>query len=393
MGQLVFILGRSGTGKSYSMRNFPPEKYAVINVQGKLLPFRGAAKVEATAVDQSDKIVQALKIYAKDYKVIVVDDYQYVMANEFMRRSTERGFDKFTDIGRHAWDIANAVRELPDDIIVYVMCHTDRDDEGNEKIKTIGKLLDEKICLEGMSTIVLKTNVTDGVYSFLTQNNGRDTTKSPHGMFPSYAIENDLYYVDQKIRNYYGFTGSLTDEEMAEIDEAAKKDDIPIEDGKKRRGRRSAKKEEPTDTSEEEKKEEVEKSRADANDSASTDAESKPSSRRTRRSRSEQPAEDVSGGVVEEKDELANKSRKKREPVEESFQGEDGQNDQGAVAVSDEEEKPKTRRSRKQMREEQAEKEFLETAPKEGEDTQVPFEEDMNAPEPATASRRRRRRG
>lgn len=372
MGQLVFILGRSGTGKSYSMRNFPSEKFAVINVQGKLLPFRGAAKVEATAVDQSDKIVQALKIYAKDYKVIVVDDYQYVMANEFMRRSTERGFDKFTDIGRHAWDIANAVRELPDDIIVYVMCHTDRDDEGNEKIKTIGKLLDEKICLEGMSTIVLKTNVTDGVYSFLTQNNGRDTTKSPHGMFPSYAIENDLYYVDQKIRNYYGFTGSLTDEEMAEIDEAAKKDDIPIEDGKKKRGRRSAKKEEPTDTSEEEKKEET---------------------KRTRRSRSEQPKEDVSGGVVEEKDELASKSRKKREPVEESFQGEDEQADEGAVGVSGEEEKPKTRRSRKQMREEQAEKEFLENAPKEGEDTEVPFEEDMNAPEPVATSRRRRRRG
>ena len=109
------------------------------------------------------------------------------------------------------------------------------DDEGNEKIKTIGKLLDEKICLEGMSTIVLKTNVTDGVYTFLTQNNGKDTVKSPAGMFPSYAIDNDLHYVDQKIRSYYELGEFLTDEDMKEIDEAVKKEDIPIADEKKSR--------------------------------------------------------------------------------------------------------------------------------------------------------------
>lgn len=256
MGQLVFILGRSGTGKSYSMRNFPKDKLAVINVQGKILPFKGAAQIESTPTDQSDQIIKALEIYAKDYKSIVIDDYQYTMANEFMRRSAERGFDKFTEIGRHAWDIANKVRELPGDVIVYVLCHTDRDDEGNEKIKTIGKLLDEKICLEGMSTIVLKTNVTDGEYSFFTQNNGKDTVKSPAGMFPSYAIDNDLYYVDQKIRSYYELGEFLTDEDIKEIDEAVKKEDIPIKDEPKKRGRRSAKKEELAETPAEEKKEE-----------------------------------------------------------------------------------------------------------------------------------------
>jgi len=239
MGQLVFILGRSGTGKSYSMRNFPKDKLAIINVQGKILPFKGSGQLEQTKTDQSDQIIKALEIYSKDYKTIVVDDYQYTMANEFMRRSTERGFDKFTDIGRHAWDIANKVSELPNDVIVYILCHTDRDDEGNEKIKTIGKLLDEKICLEGMSTIVLKTNVTDGVYTFLTQNNGKDTVKSPAGMFPAYAIDNDLYYVDQKIRSFYELGEFLTDAEMAEIDDAVKKDDVPFEGGKKeRRSRR-----------------------------------------------------------------------------------------------------------------------------------------------------------
>ena len=258
MGQLVFILGRSGTGKSYSMRNFPKDKFAVINVQGKILPFKGSGQIEMTSIDRSEKIVDALEIYARKFKSIVVDDYQYTMANEFMRRSAEKGYDKFTEIGRHAWDIASKVRELPNDVIVYIMCHTDRDDEGNEKIKTIGKLLDEKICLEGMSTIVLKTNVADGVYAFLTQNNGKDTVKSPAGMFPSYAIDNDLYYVDQKIRNYYELGEFLTDEDMKEIDEAVKKDDIPIIDGKKeRRKRGKAKEEKSADSPQEEAKEEA----------------------------------------------------------------------------------------------------------------------------------------
>lgn len=258
MGILVYVLGRSGTGKSYSMRNFPKEKLAVINVQGKILPFKGSCQVTMTCTDTSKDIVDALDFYARrGFKSIVVDDFQYVMANEFMRRSAERGYDKFTEIGRHAWDIANTVRSLPGDCIVYVMCHTDRDDEGNEKIKTIGKLLDEKICLEGMSTIVLMTNVTDGVYTFLTQNNGKNTVKSPAGMFPSYAIDNDLWYVDQKIRSYYEMGDYLPEEEMSKIDEQVKKDDIPM-DGKKEKKRRGKKKEEElAEASEEEAKAEA----------------------------------------------------------------------------------------------------------------------------------------
>lgn len=253
MGILCYILGRSGTGKSYSMRDFPKDKLAVVNVQGKILPFKGSGQIEMTSTDTSNQIVRALEKYGTEFKSIVVDDFQYVMANEFMRRSTERGYDKFTEIGRHAWDIANTVRSLPADCIVYVMCHTDRDEDGNEKIKTIGKLLDEKICLEGMSTIVLMTNVTDGVYTFLTQNNGKNTVKSPAGMFPSYAIDNDLWYVDQKIRSYYEIGDHMTAEEEAEMDNAAKREDVTKE--KKKRGKK--KEEEPAETSEEEKKEEA----------------------------------------------------------------------------------------------------------------------------------------
>lgn len=319
MGQLVFILGRSGTGKSYSMRNFPKDKFAVINVQGKVLPFKGSNKIEMTPTDRSEQILKALEIYAKNFKSIVIDDYQYTMANEFMRRSAEKGYDKFTEIGRHAWDIANKVRELPNDVIVYILCHTDRDDEGNEKIKTIGKLLDEKICLEGMSTIVLKTNVADGVYTFLTQNNGKDTVKSPAGMFPSYAIDNDLYYVDQKIRNYYELGEFLTDEDLKEIDESVKHDDIPIKDEKKtRRGRRAAQEEMPAEKPEEKPVESPEES------------EEKPKKRRATKDKPEENPQVKLDEILDESEELP--KRKAREPKPD--------------AETPAEEKPKRRRRR-----------------------------------------------
>lgn len=253
MGVLVYILGRSGTGKSYSMRNFKKDEIGVVNVQGKILPFKGSGSWDVINTDESADIVTAIKKLARSHKSVVVDDFQYVMANEFMRRSTERGYDKFTDIARHAWDIANEVRSLPADVIVYILCHTDTDQDGFEKLKTIGKLLDEKIVLEGMSTIVLKTSVCDGQYYFLTQNNGHDTVKSPAGMFPSYAIDNDLKYVDEKIRSYYEIGDYKTDEEMAEADAAAAHEEIQKEE-KKKRGRKKAEEEKPAEASEEEKK-------------------------------------------------------------------------------------------------------------------------------------------
>ena len=259
MGILTYVLGRSGTGKSYSMRNFDKSEIAVINVQGKILPFKGSGSFDVTNTDDSTDIVKAIKEKAQKYKVIVVDDFQYVMANEFMRRAAERGYDKFTEIARHAWDIADCVRTLPADVIMYVMCHTDTDQDGFEKLKTIGKLLDEKIVLEGMSTIVLKTAVSDGQYMFLTQNNGKDTVKSPSGMFPAYAINNDLKYVDQKIRNYYEIGDFKSDEEMAEKDEAVKHEEV-AKDEPKKRGRSRGKKEEekPAEASEEKAETEAE---------------------------------------------------------------------------------------------------------------------------------------
>lgn len=295
----VLILGESGTGKSASLRNFEPDDLKVINVANKPLPFKN--KFESISTDDYRTIIKELKLNKK--KVAVIDDAQYLMANEFMRRATERGFDKFTEIAQNFWTLVNTVKDLPADQVVYFMAHIERDANGNEKIKTIGKLLDEKITVEGMFTIVLKTNVTDGVYSFITQNSGHDTVKSPIGMFPSIVIDNDLKYVDEKIRNYYEIGDFLTDEEMKEIDEAAKKDDIPIADEKPKRGRKRAKKEEPENTPQEEKKEEAPKPDPTADVQSDTDAGSEPTKKRRRKSREEvmeENAEKVANAGIEE---------------------------------------------------------------------------------------------
>lgn len=252
MAVSCMVLGISGTGKSASMRNCDKDKFALVNVAKKPLPFKGNF-AERYDGDSYQEVVNFMKKCKA--KSIVIDDAQYLMGNEFMRRVTERGFDKFSEMAQNMWKLLNFInQELPADKIVYLLGHIERDQDGNEKFKTMGKLIDQCINVEGTCTIVLKTHVADGQYSFLTQNSGHDTVKSPIGMFPSFAIDNDLNYVDEKIRNYYEIGEFLSDEDIKEIDEAAKKEDIPIKDGK--RGRRSAKKEEPEEASVEEKKEE-----------------------------------------------------------------------------------------------------------------------------------------
>ena len=198
----VLILGESGTGKSARLRNFKKGEVAVINVAGKPLPFRSELGMIVT--DRYPEIVKALK--GMKTPSAVVDDAQYLLANEFMRRSGEVGFQKFTDIAKNYWSlIAETVsKDLPPDKIVYFLSHIERDQNGNEKVKTIGKLLDEKITVEGLFTIVLKTHVEDGKYTFFTQNSGTDTVKSPIGMFADLQVDNDLKMVDNVIRDYYG---------------------------------------------------------------------------------------------------------------------------------------------------------------------------------------------
>ena len=238
MATAVLILGQSGTGKSYSMKNFNEDEVCLISVQKSLLPFRKKF-TETVVTDKYTDIIKTMKATKK--KVIVIDDTQYLMCNEFMRRATERGYDKFTEIAQNFWSlVVQEVNCLPADTIVYLLCHTATDENGVEKMKTIGKLVDEKITPEGLFTIVLKTAVSDGNYAFVTQNNGKDTVKSPEGMFTTYAINNDLKYVDEKIRNYYELGELyLSDEEIAEIDEINKNTEIEKPKAKEERKRKS----------------------------------------------------------------------------------------------------------------------------------------------------------
>lgn len=194
------ILGESGTGKSASLRNFSKDEIGVINVCGKPLPFRNQIKDLKT--DNYMAIEKALKASSK--KAAVIDDCQYLMANEYMRQAKVTGYQKFTDIAQNFWMLVQVViRELPEDVIVYFLGHIERDQNGNEKFKTIGKMLDEKITVEGMFTVVLKTSIQDGRYLFSTRNSGNDTVKSPIGMFDEPYIDNDLKAVDTAIREYY----------------------------------------------------------------------------------------------------------------------------------------------------------------------------------------------
>ena len=201
MGIPILILGHSGSGKSTSLRNFRSNEITHINVMGKPLPFKGRF-LNTVNSDKYDVIGDALG--SMKTKIAVIDDAQYLMANEFMRRAMERGYDKFTEIANNFWTLVNyVISELPFDTTVYFLMHIERDVNGDEKVKTIGKMLDEKITVEGMFTIVLKSIVKDGVYSFTTQSNGHDTVKSPLGMFPTYEIDNDLKSVDNIVRAFW----------------------------------------------------------------------------------------------------------------------------------------------------------------------------------------------
>lgn len=215
MSYATLILGESGTGKTCSLRNLDPNDCLLIQPVRKPLPFRTKGWKEITQKNDggniyvpSDMTRIATAMYRCAAPIVIVDDYQYVLASMFMARRTENGFQKFSDIGGIGYDIAKAASELAPDKRVYILAHTQTDENGRTKIKTIGKLLDEKITLEGMFTTVLRTFVDSGHYFFSTQNNGQDTVKSPMGMFTENLIENDLALVDQTICTYYGISNS-----------------------------------------------------------------------------------------------------------------------------------------------------------------------------------------
>lgn len=215
MANTVLVIGKSGSGKSRSIKNLDPEKTVIVNVIEKPLPFKGWKSKysefkgpKGGNLFVSDNYADILKAmdcidkHRSEIKTIVIDDFQYVMANEFMRRCNEKGYEKFNQIGEHAWQLLWNSRLLRQDLTIFFLCHSDTSDTGEVKAKSIGKMLDDKICIEGMFTIVLNTHIDDGSYYFETQNTGNTTAKSPEGMFESLRIENDLQYVLDSINNY-----------------------------------------------------------------------------------------------------------------------------------------------------------------------------------------------
>lgn len=211
MSTPVLVIGESGSGKSAAMRNMKADEVCLIQALAKPLPFKSrdwrpfdpvTKEGNILVTDKASEILTIMKNTRK--KEIVIDDYQYVLANEFMRRSDERGYDKFTEIGRNGWNILMMAAQLPADVRVYILTHSITDDaSGHVKMKTIGKMLEEKITPEGMFTLVLKTVPRDGEFYFSTRNNGNDPVKTPMGMFKSELIENDLQLVDDAICEYY----------------------------------------------------------------------------------------------------------------------------------------------------------------------------------------------
>lgn len=214
MGLPVLVIGRSGSGKTYSLKNFKADEVGVISVEKGRLPFKSDIKVvkipksfDEQGQNQSYAALNAAKyawimraIKTAKVKTLVIDDSQYLLANELFDRAYEKGYEKFVQMAVNFRNLIHFVNDtVEEDKIVYFLHHSEMDADGREKVKTIGKMLDEKLTVEGCFDIVLYCQD----HKFFTQANGQSTAKSPEDMF-ELEIPNDLKAVDTTIREYYG---------------------------------------------------------------------------------------------------------------------------------------------------------------------------------------------
>lgn len=195
----VLLLGQSGSGKSTSMRNFTKDEIAVINVLGKPLPFK--SDIKAPKIDDYATILNQIKMTKK--KTIVIDDANYLITNEFMNKSSVKGFDKYNEMGNNFFNLINGIKNIDGGKTVYLIMHEDTDENGNIKPKTIGKLLDDKVNIQGMFTVCIRSMFDNGNYIFRLKTNGQDCVKTPFGMFENDTMENDLKEFDKVVREYY----------------------------------------------------------------------------------------------------------------------------------------------------------------------------------------------
>ena len=204
MGQSVLILGETGSGKSYSISGFDTEEVGIFAVEKSFLPFKKEFKIAKHATYET-----IMNVFKNDPKLksYIIDDSQYLLVNEMFDRAQDTGYGKFTDIALHFRNLIHFINhQLPDDVIVYFLHHTETDSNtGKIKAKTVGKMLDNQLTVEGCFNIVLLCSVEGTEHYFITQSDGYTTAKSPEGMF-DLRIPNNLKVVDTAIREYYGIT-------------------------------------------------------------------------------------------------------------------------------------------------------------------------------------------
>ena len=202
MGIGVLVLGYSASGKSTAMRNFDESEMRILNVAGKPLPFRKhLMKIDNPSYGT---IIAALK--CNEYNCYVIDDANYLMAFENFARAEEKGYGKFTTMAVNFEKVLTAIRNTSEDTIVYVLMHPDTDEDGRIKPKTIGKMLDNQLTIEGLFSIVLFADMDEDGYHFYTRQHPYAPVKTPIGMFEEQRIDNDLKMVDSIIREYYGLS-------------------------------------------------------------------------------------------------------------------------------------------------------------------------------------------
>lgn len=202
MGVPVLLMGESGSGKTYSIRNFSPDEVGIFSVEKGRLPFRGEFKVKKNASYRD--IMKAVE--NPSLKRYVIDDSQYLLVNEFFDRAKETGYQKYTDMALNFRNLIHDInRKAPDDVVFYFLHHTEFDsNSGKVKAKTVGRMIDQYLTLEGCFDIVLLAQTDGKEHYFVTQSDGYTTAKSPADMFQDVKIPNDLKAVDDAIRAYWG---------------------------------------------------------------------------------------------------------------------------------------------------------------------------------------------
>ena len=216
MSNTILIIGDSGTGKSTSLRNLDPTKTFIINILDKPLPFRGY-KTKYTKLSQDgmtgnyyetddhEKITRVIKLINQkrpEITNLIIDDFGFTITNTYMRRSREKGYEKFSDIGRNAWELISSLRGLREDLNCVITMHVDIDSHGKYRPKTIGKLIDQTNMIEGSFTYVFQSIIVDHQYKFITCNDGQHMAKTPMGCFEEFYVDNDLNEILHQIETY-----------------------------------------------------------------------------------------------------------------------------------------------------------------------------------------------